>query len=194
MPYAQDGTITYETFIARYNTELANTLGNLVNRTVAMVNKYFDGILYKNGEKGDFDDDLIKTAYKAKADMAAAMEDLHVADAMDAVWDLIRRSNKYIDETMPWALAKDENGHERLKAVLYNLVESIRYIAVMLKPFMPETSEKIAQQTNCGSLTWESLENFGAVADGTRVGTATPLFARIDEAKKLEELKNEQSV
>ena len=126
--------------------------------------------------------------------MAAAMEDLHVADAMDAVWDLIRRSNKYIDETMPWALAKDENGRERLKAVLYNLVESIRYIAVMLKPFMPETSEKIAQQTNCGSLTWESLENFGAVADGTKVGTATPLFARIDEAKKLEELKNEQSV
>lgn len=194
MPYAQDGTITYETFIARYNTELANTLGNLVNRTVAMVNKYFDGILYKDGEKGDFDDDLIKTAYKSKADMAAAMEDLHVADAMDAVWDLIRRSNKYIDETMPWALAKDENGRERLKAVLYNLVESIRYIAVMLKPFMPETSEKIAQQTNCGSLTWESLDNFGAVADGTKVGTATPLFARIDEAKKLEELKNEQSV
>ncbi len=99
--------------------------------------------------------------------------------------DLIRRSNKYIDETMPWALAKDENGRERLKAVLYNLVESIRYIAVMLKPFMPETSEKIAQQTNCGSLYGKALRTSGAVADGTKVGTATPLFARIDEAKKI---------
>lgn len=194
MPYAQDGTITYETFIERYNSELANTLGNLVNRTVAMVKKYFDGVLYKDGKKEDIDDDLINTAYKAKSDMAKAMDDLRVADAMDAVWNLIRRSNKYIDETMPWALAKDENGKERLKAVLYNLIESIRFIAVLLNPFMTQTSEKIAQQINCGILTWDSLEAFGAIENGAEVGTAVPLFARIDEAKKLEELANEQSV
>ena len=137
MPYAQDGTITYETFISRYNSELANTLGNLVNRTVAMVKKYFDGVLYTDGEKQELDNELIKTALDAKEKMEASMEDLKVADAIDSVWDIVRRSNKYIDETMPWALAKDENGKDRLKAVLYNLVECIRFISVMLTPFMP---------------------------------------------------------
>lgn len=183
MPFANDGTITYETFISRYNSELANTLGNLVNRTVAMVNKYFDGTLSKNGAADELDNDLIGCAAKAKADMAKSMDTLHVADAMDAVWSLVHRSNKYIDETMPWALAKDEASKPRLNTVLYNLVECIRYIAVMLKPFMPETAEKIAEQINCDVLTWESLDNFGAIADSAKVGTATPLFARIDEAR-----------
>ena len=190
MPYAQDGTITYETFISRYNSELANTLGNLVNRTVAMVKKYFDGVLYTDGEKDALDDELIKTALDAKAKMEVSMEDLRVADAIDSVWDIVRRSNKYIDETMPWALAKDENGKDRLKAVLYNLVECIRYISVMLTPFMPETAEKIAQQINCDALSWDTLNEFGKIENGKSVGEATPLFARIDEAKKLEELIN----
>ncbi len=190
MPYAADGTITYETFISRYNSELANTLGNLVNRTVAMVNKYFDGVLTNTGVKDSFDDQLIACAKKSKEDMAKAMEDLHVADAMDAVWELVHRSNKYIDETMPWVLAKEEETKPRLNTVLYNLVEAIRHIAIMLKPYMPETAEKIGQQINCDVLTWESLDTFGVIENGAKVGTATPLFARIDEAKKLEELIN----
>ena len=194
MPYANDGSITYETIISKYNADLANTLGNLVNRTVAMVNKYFDGVVYKDGESGDFDEDLKATAIKARDGMYEAMNDFHVADALDCIWGLANRSNKYIDETTPWILGKDESKTERLKTVLYNLIESIRFISVMLLPFMPDTANSIAEQINYDDLTWETLKEFGGYTDKNKVNKAVPLFARIDEEKKLEEIKAELGV
>ncbi|MBR2847020.1 MAG: methionine--tRNA ligase [Clostridia bacterium] len=193
MPFAQDGTITYETIIARFNSELANTLGNLVNRSVSMVNKYFDGQLYKNGVADDVDDELKAAAMEAVKLTEEKMDEYRVADALEAVFSLARRSNKYIDETMPWALAKDEAGKERLKAVMYNLIGSIRFIAVLLKPFMPSASAEILKQINCEDLSgWNTLSEFGAVGE-IKVGTPEALFARIDEAKKLEEIESEMT-
>ena len=191
MPFAQDGTITYETIIARFNSELANTLGNLVNRSVSMVNKYFDGQLYKNGVADGVDEELKAAAMEAVKLTEEKMDEYKVADALEAIFSLARRSNKYIDETMPWSLAKDETGKERLKAVMYNLIESIRFIAVLLKPFMPSASAEILKQINCEDLSgWNSLATFGAVGE-IKVGTPEALFARIDEAKKLEEIESE---
>ena len=193
MPFAQDGTITYETIIARFNSELANTLGNLVNRSVSMVNKYFDGQLYKNGVADSVDEELKAAAMEAVKLTEEKMDEYRVADALEAVFSLARRSNKYIDETMPWALAKDEAGKERLKAVMYNLIESIRFIAVLLKPFMPSASAEILKQINCEDLGgWNTLSEFGAVGE-IKVGTPEALFARIDEAKKLEEIESEMT-
>ena len=193
MPFAQDGTITYETIIARFNSELANTLGNLVNRSVSMVNKYFDGQLYKNGVADGVDEELKAAAMEAVKLTEEKMDEYKVADALEAIFSLARRSNKYIDETMPWSLAKDETGKERLKAVMYNLIESIRFIAVLLKPFMPSASAEILKQINCEDLSgWNSLATFGAVGE-IKVGTPEALFARIDEAKKLEEIESEMT-
>ncbi|MBR3576373.1 MAG: methionine--tRNA ligase, partial [Clostridia bacterium] len=193
MPFAQDGTITYETIIARFNSELANTLGNLVNRSVSMVNKYFDGQLYKNGAADGVDEELKAAAMEAVKLTEEKMDEYKVADALEAIFSLARRSNKYIDETMPWSLAKDETGKERLKAVMYNLIESIRFIAVLLKPFMPSASAEILKQINCEDLSgWDSLATFGAVGE-IKVGTPEALFARIDEAKKLEEIESEMT-
>ncbi len=191
MPFAQDGTITYETIIARFNSELANTLGNLVNRSVSMVNKYFDGQIYKNGTADSVDEELKAAAMEAVKLTEEKMDEYRVADALEAIFNLARRSNKYIDETMPWSLAKDEAGKERLKAVMYNLIESIRFIAVLLKPFMPSASAEILKQINCEDLSgWETLATFGATGE-IKVGTPEALFARIDEAKKLEEIESE---
>lgn len=142
MPYASDGSITYETIIERYNSDLANTFGNLVNRTVAMQNKYFDGIIQEPTAAQAIDDELKSFALDTVAKVEKCFETYRVADAVEAVLNLAKRSNKYIDETAPWALAKDEANKERLGTVLYNLLESIRYIAILLSPFMPETSEK----------------------------------------------------
>ena len=193
MPFAQDGTITYETIIARFNSELANTLGNLVNRSVSMVNKYFDGQLYKNGAADSVDEELKAAAMEAVKLTQEKMDEYKVADALEAIFSLARRSNKYIDETMPWSLAKDESGKERLKAVMYNLIESIRFIAVLLKPFMPSASAEILKQINCENLSgWDSLTSFGAVGE-IKVGTPEALFARIDETKKLEEIESEMT-
>ena len=193
MPFAQDGTITYETIIARFNSELANTLGNLVNRSVSMVNKYFDGQLYKSGAADGVDEELKAAAMEAVKLTEEKMDEYKVADALEAIFGLARRSNKYIDETMPWSLAKDETGKERLKAVMYNLIESIRFIAVLLKPFMPSASAEILKQINCEDLSgWDSLATFGAVGE-IKVGTPEALFARIDEAKKLEEIESEMT-
>ena len=193
MPFAQDGTITYETIIARFNSELANTLGNLVNRSVSMVNKYFDGQLYKSGAADGVDEELKAAAMEAVKLTEEKMDEYKVADALEAIFSLARRSNKYIDETMPWSLAKDETGKERLKAVMYNLIESIRFIAVLLKPFMPSASAEILKQINCEDLSgWDSLATFGAVGE-IKVGTPEALFARIDEAKKLEEIESEMT-
>ncbi len=188
MPYAQDGNITYETIIARYNSDLANTLGNLVNRTIAMSNKYFGGVVENTGASEDVDSELISEALDCVGKVDKLMEQFHVADSLDAIISLARRCNKYIDETMPWALAKDENKQDRLKTVLYNLTESIRFIAVLIAPFLPQTAEEILRQLNNPESSYESLDSFGKIENGHKVCEAKIIFARIDEAKKLEEI------
>lgn len=191
MPFAQDGTITFETLINRFNSDLANTLGNLVNRTVSMVNKYFDGVIPVPTIPTEFDDSLRQTCIDSAKQTAACMDKLRVADAMDCIWKVVDRSNKYIDETMPWVLAKTGEGKETLKTVMYNLIEAIRFIASLLSSFMPDTSSAIAQQTGASELSWESLAEFGATVSGTKVGQPEPLFVRMDVEKKLAELESE---
>ncbi len=191
MPFAQDGNITYDVFIQRFNSDLANTLGNLVNRTVSMINKYFDGEIPATGAATDFDADLADTCTKYAQKTAECMDKLKVADAMDCIWAIVNRANKYIDETMPWVLAKTDEGRETLKTVMYNLAEAIRFITSLLSPFMPDTSVAISKQTGSTELAWESLKEFGATAAGTKVGTAEPLFARLDPEQKLAELEAE---
>lgn len=191
MPYAQDGTITYEVFISRYNSDLANTLGNLVTRTVAMVNKYFGGVLPEPGAEGEFDADLKNTAVSAIDGVEKKMSTYHVADSLDEIWKVANRANKYIDETAPWVLAKDEQSRERLGTVLYNLIETIRIIAALLSSYMPETSEKIAAEIGADELSYESVKSFGASKPGSKMGNAAVLFARIDTEKKLAELAAE---
>ncbi|MBQ5816622.1 MAG: methionine--tRNA ligase, partial [Oscillospiraceae bacterium] len=188
MPYAQDGNITYETIIARYNSDLANTLGNLVNRTIAMTNKYFGGVVENKGCAESVDNELIGEALESVKKVDKLMEQFHVADSLDAIISLARRCNKYIDETMPWALAKDESKQDRLKTVLYNLTESIRFIAVLIAPFLPQTAEEILRQLNNPESSYESLDSFGKISNGHAVSEAKVIFARIDEAKKLEEI------
>lgn len=190
MPYAQDGSITYESFISRYNSELANTLGNLINRTVAMANKYFDGSVTNKNIIEDVDSQLINVAKETVNMYNQKMNELKVQEAITEIWNLVRRSNKYIDETMPWALAKDENMKDRLSTVLYNLLEAIRMIAVMILPIMPETAEKIFEQINSNIKDLSSINEFGGYVSGTKVGVAKPLFERIDETKKMEEIEN----
>ena len=192
MPYASDGSITYETIIERYNSDLANTFGNLVNRTIAMQNKYFDGIIQPGNVNEPVDDELKNFALDTVKKIEKCFETYRVADAVEAVLNLAKRSNKYIDETTPWALAKDEASLPRLGTVLYNLLEAIRYIAVLLSPFMPETSEKIFAQMNCDIKDYDSLESFGALKAGEKVGKAEALFARIDAEKMLTEIAEKQ--
>lgn len=193
MPYASDGSITYETIIERYNSDLANTFGNLVNRTIAMQNKYFDGVVCEPCEGDEVDEELKKFAYDTVAKVDKCFETYRVADAIEAVLNLAKRSNKYIDETMPWALAKDESKKARLGTVLYNLLEAIRYIAVLLSPFMPETSEKIFAQMNCDEKSYDSLSEFGKTKTGTKVGEAKALFVRIDAEKTLADIAEKQA-
>lgn len=192
MPYASDGSITYETIIEHYNSDLANTFGNLVNRTIAMQNKYFDGVIQPGDVAEPVDDELKTFALDTVKKIEKCFETYRVADAVEAVLNLAKRSNKYIDETIPWALAKDETSLPRLGTVLYNLLEAIRYIAVLLSPFMPETSEKIFAQMNCDIKDYDSLENFGALKAGEKVGKAEALFARIDAEKMLAEIAEKQ--
>jgi len=192
MPFAQDGTITYDVFISRFNSDLANKLGNLVNRTVAMINKYFDGVVQDGGVGGEFDEDLKAVAVGAIDKISEKMKALRVADSMDEIWAVVDRANKYIDETTPWILAKDESTKPRLGTVLYNLAETIRIIASLLTPYMPQTAEKIAAQINAEDLSCESAKTFGVLKPGTKVGAAEPLFARIDAEKMLEEIAAER--
>lgn len=193
MPFAQDGTITWELVVERINSDLANILGNLVSRTIAMENKYFDGVIENPGVYEPIDDSLIDVALSTKAKVEEKMEELRVTDAIDEIFTLLRRSNKYIDETMPWALAKDESKKERLQTVLYNLLESIRFAAVLLESFLPETSEKILDMLSTKERSFDSLDSFGNLEQGNKVIKKAPvLFARIDEAKFMEELAKEQ--
>ncbi|MEE1280174.1 MAG: methionine--tRNA ligase [Oscillospiraceae bacterium] len=191
MPYAQDGNITYETIIARYNSDLANTLGNLVNRTIAMSNKYFGGAIENKGVCEDVDGELKAEALSCAPAVEKLMEQFHVADSLDTIFSLARRCNKYIDETMPWALSKDEAKQDRLKTVLYNLTESIRFIAVLLKPFLPETADEILRQINNPIDSYESLAEFGKIENGHTVNEAKIIFSRIDADKKLEEISQD---
>ncbi len=193
MPYAQDGTITYEKIVNSYNTDLANVLGNLANRTVAMVNKYFDGVVPAKETATDFDADLAATAEKAKADVVKFMDEFRTADALEALWTIANRANKYIDETMPWALAKDEAKLGELKTVMYNLVEALKWIASLLGAFMPETAEKLSTALGVEPFSLSDLEKFGTSAAGHKVGEAAMLFARIDAEKKLAEIEEENA-
>jgi methionyl-tRNA synthetase len=189
MSMASDGNFTYELFIDVFNTDLANTLGNLVNRTVTMQNKYFDGFLGQPKNTEDIDRDVIQTAFECREDYKKAFDELRVADAAKAIMKLAGRLNKYIDETAPWALAKEEADKPRLAAVLYNLLEGIRFIAVMTEPFMPETAAKILSQLGGPVSTFDSLENYGGLIPSGKVGTAEVLFARIDPKKLLPEIE-----
>ena len=187
MPFAQDGIITYENFMNKYNTDLANTLGNLVNRSVAMTNKYFGGTVKKpNKDFDEFDKDLKAVAAECADKYEKLMDTYKNSDACEAVMTLARRCNKYIDETMPWALAKDEAQKERLEAVMYNLLEGIRILAALIYPICPECSEKISEQINCT----DDSTNFGVTEQFT-VGEAKPLFARLDTEKIMAELEEE---
>ena len=191
MPYAQDGTITYEKIINAYNTDLANILGNLANRTVAMVNKYFDSTVPNKETETPFDADLKATAEKAKAAVIECMDGFRTADALDALWSIATRANKYIDETMPWALAKDETKRGELKTVMYNLVEALRWISSLLSAFMPETSEKLAAALGISVPSIDDLTDFASASAGQKVGEAALLFARIDADKMLAKLEAE---
>ena len=187
IPFASDGTITYELLIERINSDLANILGNLVNRTISMAHKYFDGIVSLPTEFEDIDQELIDLVLKTPGIVEEKMNNLKVAEAIDAIFDIFRRCNKYIDETMPWVLSKDETKQERLKTVLYNLLESIRSGATLLYPFLPETTDKIFSQLNTNNRSVESI-NFKGMDEGIKLNNPEPLFARIDKEKKLSEL------
>ena len=192
MPHAADGSITYETMIERYNSDLANTIGNLVNRTIAMTNKYFDGVIQAPTAKEAVDDDLAKTCVDAVKKVDELIATYHVADAVDTVLGIAKRANKYIDETEPWVLAKDPEKKERLGTVLYNLLEAIRYLAILLSPFTPETTDAIFAQTNMNAKDYDSLAEFGALEPGITVGKAEPLFARIDKEEMYEKIEARQ--
>ena len=181
MPFENDGVITWELMVERLNSELANTLGNLVNRTISMSNKYFGGEVTNTGVNEAVDEDLKAVVTGTVDKVAAKMEELRVADAMTEIFNLFKRCNKYIDETMPWALAKDEAKRDRLATVLYNLVESICIGATLLKSFMPETTDRILAQLNASERAYENLKNFGLYPSGNKV-TEKPeiLFARLD--------------
>ncbi len=191
MPFANDGSITYENVISRYNNDLANNLGNLVSRTVAMTKKYFDGIVpAPAGEEGT--DGELKAAVKAGIDgFISNMDTYHIADACESVFTMLRRANKYIDETMPWALAKDEAQKERLGTVIYNLLETIRIGAVLLTPVIPGTAKSIFEQIGTDLDSYSTIESFGALEAGKSVGESVMLFSRIDEKKMMAEVEAE---
>ena len=180
MPFSSDGTFTRELLVDSINSNLANVLGNLVNRTIGMINKYFDGIVENKNITEEVDNDLINLVLSSRDIVDDKMNNLRVADSLDAIFDIFRRCNKYIDETMPWVLAKDEKCLNRLSTVLYNLVESIRFGAVLLQAYMPDTSEKIFNQLNTNIKSFDSLDKFGYYKSGTKLNEAFVLFQRID--------------
>lgn len=190
MPFAQDGTITWDLMVERVNSDLANVLGNLVNRTISMQNKYFHGVISNPMEGDPLDAELIELAVATVHNVDEKMDQLRVGEAIDEIFTLLKRCNKYIDETTPWTLGKDETKKDRLATVLYNLLESIRYAAVLLESFMPETSEKILDQLSTSRRDKASLESFGQLECGHTV-EAKPsiLFQRIDPKEFMETLE-----
>lgn len=192
MPFANDGIFTYELLIERINSDLANNLGNLVNRTISMAHKYFDGEILEPTCKEDIDDELINVAMSAKDKVEEKMSNLRVADAIDEVFAIFKRSNKYIDETMPWVLAKDQNKKDRLATVLYNLLESIRHGAVLLEAYLPETANSIFEQLNTQNKGYESLDKFDGLDYGIKLNQPKPLFARLNKEEVLNEFKKQE--
>ena len=194
MPYASDGSITYESVIKRYNTDLVNNLGNLVKRTLDMQKKYFDKVVQAPTEKTELDAELVDACVKAYEGVIKNMDELRIADALECIFDMLSRANKYIDETTPWTLAKDESQKARLGTVLYNLLEAIRWGAVMLTPFIPATAEEILATIGTDKVDYDTVgtaEQFCGVAAGVCVGDSRVIFARVDEAKMLAELEAE---
>ncbi len=190
MPFASDGSVTYEAVIKRYNMDLVNNLGNLVKRTLDMEKKYFDQIVPAPGAEEGTDGELKAACVKAFANLKTCMDDFHIADALSGIFEMLGRANKYIDETTPWALAKDESNRPRLGTVLYNLMEAIRWGAVMLAPFIPQTAEEILNELGTSKRGFDTLGDLSAfcgMTAGEKVGDSKVLFARVDEAKKLEE-------
>lgn len=199
--FGQDGSYTHRNFVNRINSDLANDLGNLVSRTVSMVEKYNDGILVKNDAKTEFDESLIETYKQSRADFEKSMNEFMFHEALENIWKLVRRTNKYIDETAPWVLAKDEANKDILNNVLYNLCESIRLSATMFSSLLPETARKIFDQLGIAGqedlYNWESVDTFGLLPDGTKVHKGESLFPRLDveeEIKTLEEMFEEKKI
>ena len=196
MPYANDGSITYENVIKRFNTDLVNNLGNLVKRTLDMQKKYFGSVIQAPVAKDALDDEVISACVTAYDKVVECMDGYRIADALEAIFTMLSRANKYIDETTPWTLAKDEAQKERLGTVVYTLLETIRWGAVLLAPFIPATSEEILCELNTttrGYATIGTSEQFGALVAGESVCDSKVLFARIDEAKMLAELEAERA-
>ncbi|MGI6373419.1 MAG: methionine--tRNA ligase [Caldicoprobacterales bacterium] len=193
VPFGSDGVFSNEALVNRINSDLANDLGNLLSRTVAMIDRYFDGIIPSQGELEDVDRDLIHLALETPRKVEKLMDELLFSNALAEIWRLISRTNKYIDETMPWVLAKSEEQKPRLGTVLYNLAESLRIISILISPFMPGTPKEIRRQLGIEDdeilKTWESLSDFGKILAGTRVSKGEPIFPRLDVKKELEELE-----
>lgn len=189
IPFGSDGLFNNEIFIKKVNTDLANDLGNLLSRTIAMVYKYFDGVIQAPTYKEAIDDELINLALSTPGKVEASIDALKISEALESIWTLISRANKYIDETTPWILAKDEEKKERLGTVLYNLLETLRFVSVMISPFLTETSTKINAQLNTKVTTWESLKEFNGTVAGDKVVKGDVIFPRIDVEEKLAELE-----
>ena len=190
MPYANDGIFTYELIIDKINADLVNNLGNLLNRTISMAYKYFDGIVPEPKSLEEVDNSLIDCVSNTRKAINNKMDEYKVSESINLVFDIFNRTNKYIDETMPWALAKDVDKRDRLATVIYNLLETIRIGAVLLQPFLPETSDKIFYQLNTLNKNYDSITGFDGMDVGIKLNQPEPLFLRIDKNKRLEEIEN----